>query len=134
MYPLYFLYDMLPVLILRIALGAIFIVHGWKKMRDLKQNAKNFEAMGFRPGKLFGTAAALLEFVGGILLLFGLFTTSIAALFILEFAVILIWRWVKRMPFVGGWELDLLILASVIALFSLGAGAYSLDRMIFGIL
>ena len=117
MFPLYFLYDMWPVLILRIALGAVFIVHGWSKMRDLRQNAKNFDAMGFKPGKLFGTVAALLEFFGGIALLIGLGTTWVAGLFILEFIVIILWRWAKHMPFVGGWELDLLILAGVIILF-----------------
>jgi putative oxidoreductase len=134
MFPLYFLYDQWPVLILRIALGAIFIAHGWPKLRNLKQTAKNFDVMGFRPGKLFGTLAALLEFFGGLLVLVGLAIGPIAALFIIEFAVIIIWRLAKRMPFVGGWELDLLILAGVIALFALGGGAYSLDRMIFGLL
>jgi putative oxidoreductase len=134
MFPLYFLYDMWPVLILRIALGIIFIAHGWLKLRDLKTTAKNFDAMGFRPGKLFSTIAACLEFFGGIALVLGLFTTVFAGLFVLEFVTILFWRWFKKMPLVGGWELDLLIFAAVVALFSLGAGAFSLDRILFGIL
>jgi len=132
MFPLYFLYDMWPVLILRLALGLIFIVHGWMKLRDLKQNAQNFEAMGFRPGKVFGLAPAFLEFFGGIALVLGFLVPWVAALFIIEFIVVLLWRWMKRLPFVGGWELDLLILAGVIALFSLGGGAFSLDRIWFG--
>lgn len=134
MFPLYFLYDLWAVLALRVALGIIFIVHGWPKIRDLKQNAKNFDGMGFRPGKLFGTAAAFLEFFGGIALILGLGVTWISALFGIEFIVILFWRWGKRMPFVGGWEFDLLILAGIITLFSLGGGAWSLDRFLFGIL
>jgi putative oxidoreductase len=134
MFPLYFLYDQWPVLILRIALGAIFIAHGWPKLRDLKQTAKNFDAMGFRPGKLSGTVTALLEFFGGILILIGLAVGPVSALFIIEFVVIIIWRLAKKMPFVGGWELDLLILAGVIALFALGGGAFSLDRIFFGLL
>lgn len=134
MFPLYFLYDQWPVLILRIALGAIFIAHGWPKLRDLKQTAKNFDAMGFRPGRLSGTITALLEFFGGLLILVGLAVGPISALFIIEFVVIIIWRLAKKMPFVGGWEFDLLILAGVIALFALGGGAYSLDRILFGML
>lgn len=130
MFPLYFLYDQWPVLILRIALGAIFIAHGWPKLRDLKQTAKNFDAMGFKPGKLSGTIAAILEFFGGILILIGLAVGPVSALFIIEFAVIIIWRLGKRMPFIGGWELDLLIFAAVIALFALGGGAYSIDRIV----
>src|SRR5579862_5237082 len=129
MFPLYFLYDLWAVLALRIALGAVLIVHGWPKIKDLKQNAKNFEGMGFRPGNLFGSAAAFLEFFGGIALLFGLFVLPVSILFILEFVVILLWRFAKKMPFVGGWEIDLLILAGLIVLFSLGGGAWSLDRM-----
>ncbi len=134
MYPLYFLYDQWPVLLLRLALGVILVVHGWPKLRNLGQNAKNFSGMGFRPGWLFGTIAAILEFFGGIGLALGLMTTLIALFVSLEFLVILFWRWVKRMPFVGGWEFDLLIFAAAISLFALGAGAYSLDRVWFGVL
>ena len=134
MFPLYFLYDMWPVLILRIALGAIFIAHGWPKMRDLKGTHQSFHAMGFKPGVLFGTIAAFLEFFGGIAIILGIFTIFISALFVLQFLVIIIWKWSKGAPFKGanGWEFDLLILAVAFALFSLGAGAYSIDRMIFG--
>lgn len=134
MFPLYFLYDMWPVFIIRLALGIIFIAHGWPKIRDLKQTAKNFDAMGFRPGKFFGTVAALLEFCGGIAIILGLFTAAIAGLFALQFIVILFWKWIKKMPLVGGWEIDILILAAVVVLFSLGGGAFSLDRILLGIL
>ena len=134
MFPLYFLYDVWAILALRLALGAVFVVHGWAKVRNFRQNAQNFEGMGFRPGKLFGTAAALHEVFGGIALVLGLGVTWVSILFMVEFIVILLWRWMKRMPFVGGWELDLLIVAGMIVLFSLGGGAWSLDRILFGIL
>jgi putative oxidoreductase len=132
MFPLYFLYDMWPVLVLRVALGVVLIAHGWPKLRNLKQTAQSFDAMGFKPGRLFGTLAALLEVFGGIALIIGLFTTWFAALFMLQFIVILFWKWFKKMPLVGGWELDLLIFAGVFALFALGGGAFSLDRILFG--
>ena len=134
MFPLYFLYDQWPVLILRIALGVIFVAHGWPKLRNLKTTAKNFDGMGFKPGALFGTITALLEFFGGIALVIGFLTAAFAGLFVLEFAVILIWKWARRLPLVGGWELDLLIFAAVLALFALGGGAFSLDRIWFGVL
>jgi hypothetical protein len=50
----------------RIILGAMLIVHGWPKIKDLRQNASNFSGMGFKPGWLWGTIAALLEFFGGV--------------------------------------------------------------------
>lgn len=134
MFPLYFLYDVWAVLFLRVILGAILVAHGWPKIKNLKQNAKNFEGMGFKPGKLFGTIAGILEPVGGIALILGLGVTWISALFALEFITIIIWKLAKKMPLVGGYELDLVILAGMVVLFSLGAGAYSLDRLLFGIL
>ena len=134
MFPLYFLYDIWAILFLRVVLGIVLVVHGWPKIKNLQQNAKNFESMGFKPGKLFGTISAVLEFFGGIALILGLGVTYISGLFILEFLVILGWKFVKRMPLVGGYELDLVILAGMFVLFSLGAGAYSLDRLVFGIL
>jgi len=92
--------------------------------------------MGFKPGGLFGAIAAFLEFFGGIALIVGLGTAFFAALFVAEFAVILIWKWSKGVSLKGenGWELDLIILASVFALFALGGGAYSIDRIMFGLL
>ena len=113
MFPLYFLYDLWAVLALRIALGAILVAHGWPKLRD--------------PRHIF-------EFVTGILLILGLGVTWVAALVALELIVLLLWSWKKRAAFVGGWELQLLMLAGAITLFSLGGGVWSLDRILFGIL
>jgi putative oxidoreductase len=134
MFPLYFLYDIWAVLALRIAVGAVLIVHGWPKLRNLRQNAKNFDGMGFRPGILFGTIAAILEVFGGAAVILGIGVTWISILLMLQFLVILPWRIAKRHPFSHGWELDLLMLAGAFVLFSLGAGAFSLDRIFFGIL
>jgi uncharacterized membrane protein YphA (DoxX/SURF4 family) len=54
-------------------------------------------------------------------------------LYIIELVVIIAWRMIKqKAAFVGGWEFELLMLAAAIALFSLGGGAISLDRALFG--
>jgi putative oxidoreductase len=120
-------YSDLAILILRLALGALLIAHGWPKLRDLKKTAENFNQMGFKPGALFGSIAAFLEFFGGIAIAAGLMLQPVAALFVMEFIVIAIWRISKKHNFVGGFELDLLILGTVILLLSLGAGSYSAD-------
>jgi putative oxidoreductase len=124
-----FAYGGTSLFLLRIALAAIMIVHGWPKIKDLKKNAENFNGMGFRPGMLFGTIAAFLEFFGGLLILVGLFVHFVAAFFIIQFAIIIVWKISKGMHLNGGWELDLAILAGFIVLFVLGGGAYSLDRL-----
>ncbi len=135
MLSIYFFYGGMGILALRIALALIFLVHGSQKIRNLKQTATAFDGMGFRPGFFWGTIVALLEFVGGgIGLLLGIFTPTIAALLALQFVTIVVWKLAKKQPFVGGWEFDLLILAALLMLALNGAGAYSLDRLfLFGL-
>jgi hypothetical protein len=36
--------------------------------------------------------------------------------------VIIVWKWFKKMPFVGGWEMDVLIFAFALAFFTLYGG------------
>lgn len=129
----FFFYGGLGVCALRLAVAAIFIVHGAQKIRNLRRTAEGFNGMGFRPGVFWGTLVTFLEFFGGILLALGLLTQTIAVFFVLEFAVIVIWKIARRQPFTGagGWELDLLILAAVLVLLWNGGGSYSLDRMFF---
>ena len=59
---------------------------------------------------------------GGIGLLIGIFTPTIAALLALQFVTIIVWKLAKRQPFVGGWEFDLLIFAALLVLALNGAG------------
>jgi putative oxidoreductase len=131
MYSLSFPYDG-ALLLLRCVVGAILIAHGWPKIKNMKQTAANFDGMGFRPGALWGTLAALLEFAGGIALVAGIFVSGVSLLLALEFITIIIWKLAKRNPFVGGWEFDCLIFAAACVLFTLGAGAFSLGRILFG--
>jgi hypothetical protein len=67
----------------------------------------------------------ILEFFGGILLILGFFTAPVAFLLAGQFVVIIFWKLSKNMPLVGGWEFDLLILAGLLVLLSLGAGPYA---------
>src|SRR3989338_6911501 len=62
------------LLLLKIVLGLIFLVHGWPKIKNLKETHANFEMMGFKPGVFWGTIVAMVEFFGGLLLIAGLFT------------------------------------------------------------
>jgi len=126
----FYLYASWALLILRIAVGATFLAHGWPKIKNLKATQENFGNMGFKPGKLWGTIAAVLEFVGGIFLIAGFFTMLVALLFVGEFFVITIWQIRRGAKFYEGWEIDTLIFAIVIMLFAVGAGPYSLDRLL----
>ena len=113
-------YGDLGVLLLRLALGVIFLVHGIKKL----------------PGTMGGfmTFIGVAETAGGAALALG-FLTQLAALGI---AIIMLGAMYKKInewkiPFTTqsqtGWEFDLLILAGCIALMTIGAGYYSVDAM-----
>lgn len=117
------------ITILRIILGVIFVKHGWPKIKSLKDTAKAFSEMGFKPGIFWGTVVALLEFVGGWFLIFGLLTQLVSLLLVLQFLVILFT--LKRKAAFKDYEFDLLILAVSLALLVLGGGNLSLDSVLF---
>ena len=127
----FFFYGGLGVFALRLALAAIFLVHGWPKLRNLKRTAAAFGTMGFKPGGFWGTLVALLECFGGLALALGFFTQTFAALLALQFLTIIVWKLARRQPFVGSIEFDLLILAGLLVLVLNGGGAWSLDRAFF---
>jgi uncharacterized membrane protein YphA (DoxX/SURF4 family) len=121
---LLFWYGGVGFVLPRLILAALLIVHGWPKIKDLKQNGKNFVGMGFKPGMLWGTISALLEFIGGIGLLLGIWVPFICFLLMGEFIVIVGWKLMKKMPFVGGWELDAIIFALCLMFFTLYGGFF----------
>lgn len=124
----FLLWDDQALLILRLAIGFILIAHGWPKIKDLAQTAKNFTAMGFKPGRFWGTLVAMTESLGGMLIVIGLLAQLVSLVAAIEFIVIIIWKLKNRMKLVNGYELDLIILSALIALIAHGGGNYSLDN------
>ncbi len=116
MFDFLYAYNYWALSLLRIVVGLIFVAHGWPKLKDLKATASNFSGMGFRPGALWGTIAALAEVFGGLALLAGMGAQTAAAVLALELVVIIVWRLDKGDKFVGGYELDLLLLAAMLFL------------------
>ena len=127
-----FLYDDWALLALRVILGVILIAHGWPKIKDLRATAGNFENMGFKPGIYWGSIAATVEFFGGILIIAGFLTQLVAALVAIQLVVA---TWFLRFKLnkwlVGGYEFELLLIATALALVTLGGGTYSLDDFFF---
>jgi putative oxidoreductase len=121
-------------LILRITLGAIFFIHGVVKFQGgIENTAGWFESLGLPGGMAYGVA--LLEIIGGILLIIGLATRLVSALF----ALLMIGATVKvklAIGFLGngqmaGYELDLAFLAIAVYLVINGSKLFSLSKLIF---
>lgn len=123
----------LALLVLRLAVGVTFLLHGYPKVAGGVPGFAGFLAnLQFPAPGLLAWGVALLEFLGGLALILGLFTRPVAVLFALEMLVTTLRVKVPRgVGFIGvnttGWELDVLLLASAVALALLGPGSWSLD-------
>ncbi|MBS3108968.1 DoxX family protein [Candidatus Woesearchaeota archaeon] len=118
--------------VLRVVLGIVFIAHGYGKLWGGAPGMEAFTGMvvGLGMPAFMAYVAAIVEFFGGILVLLGLFTRYAATLIgIVMLVAIFRAKW--GMPLVGGYELDLALLAIAVALMLSGPGKLSLEATIF---
>jgi len=113
------------LLVVRIMVAVVLIYYGWSKIKNLRRNAKDFVAMGFRPGWLWGTLIALLEFFGGIGILLGIYTGPVAFLLAVHMIVGIIWKIAKAGKPFSDWSYNLLLLSIMLLLLITGPGAFS---------
>ncbi|MED4454128.1 DoxX family protein [Metabacillus fastidiosus] len=124
----------LGALILRIALGTLFFVHGLVKFQDGIENTVGWFASIGLPG-FMAYSVALTELIGGIALIIGLATRLVSALY----TIIMIGAVIKVKLSLGllgngqmaGYELDLAFLAIAIYLFINGSKLLSVSQLIF---
>lgn len=126
------------LVILRVVVGAIFVVHGIPKLFGPQPGISGFTAwlrsMRIPLAGLFGIIVPLLEFFGGIALVLGFLTQPFALLLALVMVVATILKKAKmgkEFTGDGGWEFDLVLLAASLLLLTSGAGVFSLDAGIF---
>ncbi|MEY2459647.1 MAG: putative oxidoreductase [Acidimicrobiaceae bacterium] len=120
----------LGLAVLRVAVATIFIRHGAQKLFvfGFAGVSGAFTHMGVPLPGFTGPFIGLLEFFGGIALLWGFLTRPIALLFVFDmlFAIIL----VKLKGGFSGYELEFLLCASSLALFLTGGGSFSVDALL----
>ena len=123
------------LLLLRLALGTVFLVHGLPKRHLWKaQPSPHMPAGMLRNLRILSIA----EPAGALGLIFG-FLTQLAALGLcvsmlgaLQFLITQVHRKFKE-AHAPGWEFELMLLVIAISLAILGGGKYALDRLVFGI-
>ncbi|WP_018297530.1 DoxX family protein [Corynebacterium lubricantis] len=124
----------ISALVARIVLGAILIAHGWQKFTEwtLAGTTESFGMMGAPLPGLSAPIAAIIELLGGILIIAGLATRWVGIIVALEMLGAAIIVHISSGLFVenGGWELVGAIGAAALALTAAGAGRISLDHLI----
>jgi putative oxidoreductase len=121
------------LLILRLAAGAAFVLHGWPKI----QNATGWMGPDAPVPGVLQAAAAVAEFGGGIAWVLGLLTPLFSFLLVGNMAVAILTVHVKNGdPFVGApgqhsAEAAVFYLATALLFLLAGPGKLSLDYLLF---
>ena len=123
----------LGITVLRLVVGIIYTVHGLQKLvvYGFAGVSKNFAALGLPFPDVSAVVVTLLEFIGGLLLIAGLFSRPAAVLLAIEMLVAILAVHLKAGFFLpGGFEYPLALLAADIALALTGPGAFALDAKV----
>ncbi|GAA2417602.1 DoxX family protein [Actinomadura vinacea] len=123
------------LLVGRVALGVIFIAHGWQKLNETGHAgvAKGFEAMDIPLPGLAAHYAIWVELVGGIALVIGLLVPVAALLLLLDMLGAFWFVHMDKGLFVdkGGYEFVLILAATAFLLLCVGGGRIGLDGALF---
>lgn len=134
------------IVLIRIMVGGVFLWEGILKFVYMNQGVGRFTKLGFPMPELMANFIGTTEIIGGLLLLFGLFTRATALWFIVEMIVAILTTKVALYlgtsplplppapPKMGIWAVlheirsDYAQLLSCLFLLYVGAGVMSLDR------
>lgn len=122
------------LLVLRVVTGVIMIVHGWQKffVDGIDGVSAFFGSMGIPLAGVSATAVATIELVGGLLLVAGLGTRIVGAVFATAMAgaIGFVHGGNGFLATAGGYEFVLLLAGVGVALALTGGGRFSVDALI----
>ncbi|MGA7542068.1 MAG: DoxX family protein [Nitrososphaeraceae archaeon] len=121
-------------LVTRVWMGANMMIHGYPKLRNMKQTAEGTKQLGIPVGATY--TATVLEFFGGLFLIIGLIVPIIGLFFaIFMIANVIMKKTRMNAAYIAttdraSYEIDITYLILSIILIVLGAGALSVDSVI----
>ena len=123
----------LGIALLRVLLGILFIAHGGQKIFSfgLGTVTSGFSQMGIPMASITAPLVAIVELVGGIALVLGLFTKIAAILLAIDMIGAILLVHLRNGFFLpNGYEFALTLLVASVAMLLTGPGAYSLDHVL----
>ena len=119
---------------LRVVVGIVFFVHGLQKLFVMGFGgvAGMMEGLAVPAPGLFAVILTLVELLGGVLLIIGLFTRLAALLLALDMLVATLLVHLPNGFFInnGGFEFTLILFAANVSLVLAGPGEAALDRVL----
>jgi putative oxidoreductase len=120
------------IAVLRVVVGIVFLAHGFQKLflMGFGGIAEMFGGLGIPAPGLFAVIVTLVEFLGGLALIVGLFTRIAAILLAGDMLVAILTVHLPHGFFITNGELALVLLAANVALAVAGPGEAALDRLL----
>lgn len=118
------------LLVIRLGLGVIFALHGYEKLSHLEQISGFFSSLGL--GMFWVYLVSLVEFLGGIAMILGVFTWLFGGLLsvVMLFAIFMVkWKLIPTMG-ISIIEIDVMLLCASLGLAMAGPGSFSVARFL----
>ena len=117
----------LGLLLIRLAAGAVFFMHGWSKIHNFAGVTGMMQHLGvFAPG-FMGPFVAWVEVIGGLMLILGIVTRVAAVALAIDMIAAIFLTGIGR-----GWgphELEIVLLAASLGIALTGSGKYAVYKM-----
>jgi len=113
--------------LLRLALALVFIAHGWAKLNGLDATEAFFSNVGIPAASSMAILVGLVEFLGGLAMLLGVFTSWAGGLIAVVMLVAILQVKLGK-GFLGGYEFDLTLLLAALSVIFLGAGDWTVKK------
>ncbi|RKS74341.1 putative oxidoreductase [Actinomadura pelletieri DSM 43383] len=124
------------LLVGRLAVGVIFVAHGWQKVADTGHSgvAAGFDKLGIPLPDAAAVFCSYVELIGGIALILGLLVPVAGVLIALNMAGAFWYAHRGQGLFLdeGGFEYVMVLGAAALLFAATGAGRFSLDALLWG--